>query len=231
MAETVMEKTQEIKGKGNGKRMMVIGIILALAVVGGAGIAWYYSYQNSHYIVTENANVTGELINIAPGGSGVINEWLVQTGSKVTENQVIGSIEVTAGGSSVTQLLRAPADGTVIKTDATVGKPVAPGQVLAVLTDMNDLYVEANIKETFINEVAKGQLVEVTFDAADGVVLNGEVQSIGLAATSIFSLLPDTNSGGSFTKVTRVIPVRINLPDDSGVSVLPGMNAKVKVHL
>ncbi len=233
MAETATAKNTK---RGNGKRLRIIAIILALAVIGALAIIFYYHYQSSRYIVTENAKVTGEMINVTTTVTGVISEWLVDTGTRVEKSQVLGSEEVTptsAAGSSTgtTWLLRAPAGGTVIKSDAKVGAPVAPGQVLAVIMDMDSLYVEANIKETAINKVAVGQKVDITFDAAKGKVLKGKVRSIGMATTSVFSLLPDMNSGGNFTKVTRVVPVRISLTETEAVKLLPGMNATVRIHL
>lgn len=238
MAENKLVTGTEHK-QGNHKRLKVIGLVLVAALAGALGIISYYAYQDSHYIITENAKVTGEMVKITPPVPGILAEWKVNTGSRVTKGQVLGKQQISGAGeradrgSVLLQEIRSPLDGTVIKSEAKVGTTVAPGQVLAVVADLDSLYIEANIKETEINKVKVGQLVDVTLDAAKNVQLQGKVDFIGLATTSVFSLLPDVNSGNGFTKVTRVIPVRISLLELPAVQLklLPGMSATVRIHL
>jgi multidrug resistance efflux pump len=46
----------------------------------------------------------------------------------------------------------------------------------------------------------------------------------------VFSLFPQSNSGGNFQKVTQVIPVKIALTSLPSVDVVPGMNVTVHIH-
>lgn len=146
-----------------------------------------------------------------------------------------------AGGGNLPQVLplpstvevdiTAPADGTIVQTSAVVGQPVAAGLVLARIADMADAYVVANVPETRIEDVHKGQKVDVTIDAYPGTTFTGRVTEIGLATASSFSLLPSQNTTANFTKVTQVVPVRITLDSHEGKTLTLGQSAEVRIHI
>ncbi|MEY8097244.1 HlyD family secretion protein [Falsihalocynthiibacter sp. S25ZX9] len=110
-------------------------------------------------------------------------------------------------------VLRSPADGTLANLTLEVGDLVNPGALLAALVPMNDLYVEANFKETQIYEIALGATVHISFDAIPDQVFEGHVSSVSPATGSVFSLLPADNATGNFTKIVQRVPVRIDIPD------------------
>jgi len=49
-------------------------------------------------------------------------------------------------------------------------------------------------------------------------------------AAGVFSLFPQSNSGGNFQKITQVIPVKIALTNLPPVDLVPGMNVTVHIH-
>ncbi len=49
-------------------------------------------------------------------------------------------------------------------------------------------------------------------------------------AAGVFSLFPQSNSSGTFQKVTQVIPVKVSIDDLQGLNLVPGMNVTVKIH-
>lgn len=100
---------------------------------------------------------------------------------------------------------------------------------LAVVANMNQAYVTANIKEVNINDIKVGQKVDITIDAFPNELFNGKVENIGQSAESVFSLLPAQNSSGSFTKVTQLIPVKISIDGAANMNLMPGMNASIKI--
>lgn len=231
----------------DGKRKKIIGTVLALALLGGAGIAYYYHYQGVHYVTTEDARVAADLMSVTPQVAGRLASWTVREGDRVEAGQVIGTVDpgVPAGmaagltgmpgadastGADRTSV-RAPGTGIVIRSTAVAGSTVAPGQALAYVADPEAFYVSSNIEETRIERIRPGQRVTLRFDAFPGVTLTGRVDSIGLATTSTFALLPAQNASGNFTKVTQRIPVKIALPSAPGVRLLPGMNVTVSIHL
>lgn len=126
--------------------------------------------------------------------------------------------------------LRAPCDGIVDATFIHAGDYVQAGQWLMMLHNPNNVWVEANIKETEIGEVHVGQAVSVKVDAYPRLKLRGRVIRVGNAATNQFALLPSPNPSGNFTKITQRVPVRIAL-DRSKQPLQPGLMVEVSINV
>ncbi len=108
-------------------------------------------------------------------------------------------------------VLRAPYDGVIGNLSVQTGDLVSAGKRLASLVPMNELYVDANFKETQLARVVPGSKVKVHVDAFDDDAIEGTVQSISPASGSVFSMLPPENATGNFTKVIQRVPVRVVL--------------------
>jgi multidrug resistance efflux pump len=120
--------------------------------------------------------------------------------------------------------------GTIIKNEAMNGQMVQAGQVLAQVADMNHLYITANIKETDLKDIEKGDSVNIKVDGDPDVTFEGTIEEIGYATNSVFSMLPQQNTSDNYTKVTQKVPVKISFQNPSA-KVLPGMNAEIKISL
>ncbi|MCK6255581.1 HlyD family efflux transporter periplasmic adaptor subunit [Fictibacillus sp. WQ 8-8] len=205
-------------------RLLMTNIIAFLVVIvliaGGA----YYYFQNNNYVSTDNAKVTGELHNITAPTDGKLSDWNLEEGKKVTKDDKIGKISGAEKSMSITT----PADGTIIKKQANNDQMVQAGQTLASEVNMDELYVIANIKEDELKDIEEGDQVDVTVDGDDETTLDGNVEKIGFATNSLFSLMPKSNDDGNYTKVTQTVPVKISITNSSD-KVLPGMNAEVKI--
>lgn len=112
-------------------------------------------------------------------------------------------------------VLKAPFDGVVGNLAVQDGDLVSPGQRLAALVPIENLYIEANFKETQVAGIKPGAKVKIEVDAVEGHEIEGTVESISPASGSVFSLLPPENATGNFTKVIQRLPVRIALPKDA----------------
>jgi membrane fusion protein (multidrug efflux system) len=121
-----------------------------------------------------------------------------------------------------------PIDGVVAKKISHIGEVVATGQPIAVIVDLNHIWVEANLEETQVEHVRLGQHVDINVDAYPNTVFKGKVINIGAAAASEFALIPDNRSAGNFTKVTQRIPIKIEL-DDPDEPLRPGMMVTVGI--
>ncbi len=127
--------------------------------------------------------------------------------------------------------IRAPFDGVVGNRAIQSGDYVQSGQRLASLVPLDDVYVDANFKETQLAYLRPGQPVSVSVDALDGHAIAGTVESVAPASGSVFSLLPPDNATGNFTKVVQRIPVRIRGPAKVGAEEVlrPGMSVIVTI--
>jgi membrane fusion protein, multidrug efflux system len=134
-------------------------------------------------------------------------------------------------------VVRAPFDGVVTQVDA-----LQPGTYLvaqtAALTNTgaigliaaNDVWVDANMKETDLTYVKPGDRVDVSVDTYPGHVWTGTVESIAPAAGSEFSILPAQNSSGNWVKVVQRIPVRIRVdPKSENLPLRAGMSVTVEI--
>lgn len=129
-------------------------------------------------------------------------------------------------------VILAPCDGFTSRKEIQEGQLVQPGQTLLDIVDTSDIWVTANYKETQLQHIVPGSMVEIEVDAVPGVKFNGEVVSISTATGSCLSLLPQDNSAGNFVKVRQRVPVRIRFVDnkaDDMVKLRAGMNVECKV--
>ena len=110
------------------------------------------------------------------------------------------------------------------------GEYFAAGTAAMSLVANNNLWVEANFKETEITPLKPGQSVAVEVDTYPGQVWHGHVDSISQATGAEFSVLPAQNASGNWVKVVQRIPVRIALDADADKPQLrAGMSAYVNI--
>lgn len=126
----------------------------------------------------------------------------------------------------------APMAGIIGNRSVQVGQLVKPGSVLGYLIPADNLFVEANFKETQITRMQTGQPAQIWVDAYPDEVFEGSVDSFAPASGSEFSLLPPENATGNFTKIVRRIPVKIRFNAGTDVSRLkPGLSTLVKIKV
>ncbi|MEG6586657.1 HlyD family secretion protein [Dendrosporobacter sp. 1207_IL3150] len=124
-----------------------------------------------------------------------------------------------------------PISGTVALRSVNVGESVTMGQTIFNVVDSSDVWVAANIDETYIGKVHVGQSVEFTIDAFPNKKLKGEVREVGAATGSQFSLLPTENTSGNYTKVTQKLPVKITVSETGDTELKPGMSAVININV
>jgi len=110
--------------------------------------------------------------------------------------------------------VRAPVDGTFSNRLVNTGDFIQAGQRLANVVPLNDVFIDANYKETQLKRIRPGQPVKISVDAYGHRKFAGVVDSISPAAGSVFTLLPPDNATGNFTKIVQRLPVRIRVPKD-----------------
>ncbi|EGW36206.1 efflux RND transporter periplasmic adaptor subunit [Desulfosporosinus sp. OT] len=215
----------------NGKRKVLIFSVLIIMALAIAGVGMYYWFENTNYVSTEDAQVTGDLVNVTPQIAGKLLVFNVSEGQMVQKGQILGRQDLGSLPDSSLEMaiIRAPITGIILKKQNYLGVVVSPGQTLAMMADSSHLYINANIEETKLERLKPGQVVDVSVDQFPDKRFSGTVDSIGQASSATFSLLP-TSTGGTFTKVVQKIPVKITLAK-TDVKLLPGTNAVIKIHV
>jgi membrane fusion protein (multidrug efflux system) len=109
--------------------------------------------------------------------------------------------------------IRAPIDGIVSRRGVEVGARVQPGEPLMAIVPIENVYVEANFKETQLTDVRVGQPVTIVADVYPDTVFHGHVEGLSPATGAAFSLLPPENATGNWVKVVQRVPVRIRIDE------------------
>lgn len=128
-------------------------------------------------------------------------------------------------------VLKAPLDGIATQvSNIQLGRYLAAGSPVFAIVSDQDVWVDANPKETDITWLKPEQDVTVTVDAFPGERLRGHVASISPGTGAQFSLIPAQNASGNWVKVVQRVPVRIALEPGQDLSKLrAGMSVNVDI--
>ena len=167
-----------------------------------------------------------------------------QTNKVLVDDTVVAShpdVQVAAAHlraaylDDVRTALVAPVDGYIAKRSVQLGQRVAPGAPLMAVVPLHGVWVDANFKETQLNNMRIGQPVEIRADVYGGSVsYQGKVESLGVGTGSAFSLLPAQNATGNWIKIVQRVPVRVFFNDPKQLEAHPlriGLSTKVSVNL
>ena len=106
--------------------------------------------------------------------------------------------------------LLAPTDGHIAKRGVQLGQRVQAGAPLMTLVALDQLWVDANFKESQLQQLRIGQPAEMQADVyGQKVVYHGKVVGLGAGTGAAFALLPAQNATGNWIKVVQRVPVRI----------------------
>ena len=218
----------------------LVGVVLVVA-----GVVGYSIYREGQlYVSTDNAQLTGQPIQVGSMNAGQVTAVLPTIGSTVHRGDVVAQVALPSqigtaqngtpkmgflGAGDTRVDVQAPVDGLVIATPAAVGATVRTGDPIVTLIDPNQMWVTANIEETNIGRIRVGQPVQVHVDALNADV-PGKVEAITPATAASASILPPSNASGNFNKVTQLVPVRISVNLGNQLALL-GTSVEVKVRV
>jgi membrane fusion protein (multidrug efflux system) len=122
--------------------------------------------------------------------------------------------------------------GFIAKRSVQLGQRVAPGTPLMAVVPLEDVWVDANFKESQLRHIRVGQRATLIADA-NGFEYHGSVAGFGAGTGAAFALLPAQNATGNWIKVVQRLPVRIVL-DRTELDAHPlqiGLSMEVKVDV
>lgn len=130
--------------------------------------------------------------------------------------------------------LLAPVDGYVAKRSVQLGQRVQAGTPLMSVIALDQLWVEANFKESQLQKLRIGQPVVLVADVyGKQMRYQGRIAGLGAGTGAAFALLPAQNATGNWIKVVQRVPVRIALDPrelvDHPLRVGLSMDARVDV--
>jgi len=168
--------------------------------------------QNAVAAAQAQVGYAGSLITAARAGIQSADSQLAQADLTLSYTRVIARI-----------------DGRVANKNATEGTVVTAGTPLMAVVPRN-VYVTANLKETQLNHIKKGQAVKITVDAYPDLKLTGKIDSVEPASGQTFSALPAQNATGNWVKVVQRVAVKVvfdEIPDEPNRRLAPGMSVEI----
>lgn len=145
--------------------------------------------------------------------------------AQVQQNQgALTNAELQLANATV----KAPVAGVIALKSVEDGEVISLGQQLFSIANLSDVWIAANIEESYIGRINVGQPVEFTVDAFPDQKFTGHVSEVGAATRSQFALLSTENSSSNFTKVTQRLPIKIK-EEESTYVLKPGMSAVVTI--
>ncbi|KOX99158.1 HlyD family secretion protein [Pseudomonas nunensis] len=130
--------------------------------------------------------------------------------------------------------LIAPVTGYVAKRSVQLGQRVQPGTALMAVIPLDQLWIDANFKETQLRDMRIGQPVDIEADLyGSDVKFSGTIDSLGAGTGSAFALLPAQNATGNWIKIVQRVPVRIhvNAEELAKHPLRVGLSTQVDVNL
>jgi len=167
----------------------------------------------------------------------------LKTTSALVDDTVVSSHpDVMAAAANLRQAyltnarstLIAPVTGYVAKRTVQLGQRVQPGTALMAVIPLDQLWIDANFKETQLSDMRIGQPVDIETDLyGSDVKFSGTIDSLGAGTGSAFALLPAQNATGNWIKIVQRVPVRvhINADDLAKHPLRVGLSTVVDVNL
>lgn len=112
-------------------------------------------------------------------------------------------------------IIEAPIDGKVANILVAAGEQATPGAPAIVVVNEEAFHIEVSVDEIDIDQLAIGQPVEITLDALEDTIVQGEVVDVAPTAVE-----------GGVGVVTYLVTINVDAGD---VSLRPGMTANASI--
>lgn len=171
-----------------------------------------------------------------------VQQQLASSVALVDDTEISSHPDVKAAAAQLRQAwlanarttLVAPVTGYVAKRNVQLGQRVQPGTATMAVIPLDQLWIDANFKETQLGKMRIGQPVEIRADLyGSDVTYSGTIDSLGAGTGSAFALLPAQNATGNWIKIVQRVPVRIHINRDELAShpLRIGLSTTVDVDL
>ena len=198
---------------------------------------------NRKFISTQTYQHSGTQVDVDQANLELAEHQLAATRTAVANTRLADHPDVRLAAARLRDAyvalqritIRAPVTGYVDKRSVQVGQRVSSGTPLMAIIPLDQIWVEANFKETQLRNVRIGQPVSLTADLYGGeFVYHGRVIGLASGTGSVFAVLPPQNATGNWIKVVQRVPVRIGL-DPEEIAEHPlrlglSMEATVDTH-
>jgi len=185
-----------------------------------ADLARRQSLEGTGAVSAEEIQHAREAVNVAESALAALHKQQESSHALVDNTTLENHPTVAKAAARVREAylalertrILAPATGFIAKRSVQVGQKVAPGNPLMALVPLDQVWVDANFKESQLRDMRIGQPVTLSADIyGGGVEFHGQVAGLAAGTGAAFALLPAQNATGNWIKVVQRVPVRIRL--------------------
>ncbi len=188
---------------------------------------------NRQKSLADTAAAQGQLAETQASGQTVVIQQDQQKLAQAQVQQAAATLALARQQLAYTTI-KAPVSGSVGELTAQVGQQIQAEQPLLSLVPLqNDqIYVEANFKETATGHLQIGQPAEIKVDAYPGETFHATIAGISPATGAQFALIPPDNATGNFNKVVQWVPIRLTFDPNTNLqpNLRPGLSVSVVVN-
>ncbi|MEB3900218.1 efflux RND transporter periplasmic adaptor subunit [Pseudomonas putida] len=175
---------------------------------------------DSGAIAAEEISHARDDLSVAQSALNSARQQLNTSTALVDDTVVSSHPEVMAAAADLRQAyldharttLVAPVTGYVAKRTVQLGQRLQPGVATMAVIPLDQVWIDANFKETQLRDMRIGQPVEISADLyGSDVKYSGTIDSLGAGTGSAFALLPAQNATGNWIKIVQRVPVRIHI--------------------
>ena len=175
---------------------------------------------DSGAIAAEELSHARDDLSVAEAAVNSARQQLSTSSALVDDTVVSSHPEVMAAAADLRQAyldharttLVAPVTGYVAKRTVQLGQRLQPGTATMAVIPLDQVWIDANFKETQLRDMRIGQPVEIETDLyGSSVKYSGTIDSLGAGTGSAFALLPAQNATGNWIKIVQRVPVRVHV--------------------
>jgi membrane fusion protein (multidrug efflux system) len=108
--------------------------------------------------------------------------------------------------------VRAPISGYMVRREVQLGQQVTPATEMVALAPLDTVWIDANFKETQLENIRINQPVTVKADIyGRHFTYHGRVLGLTAGTGAALAILPPENATGNWIKIVQRLPVRIGL--------------------
>ena len=131
------------------------------------------------YISTNGEIESQNSVNVFPDVSGKVMETRVMLGSPVRRGDIIAYVDPNSPGQYYKKSpVYAPISGSIISTPLKNGMTVSTSTAIAIIGDIANLQVSANIPERYVSVLKTGLKADITVEAYPNVVFKATVTRV-----------------------------------------------------
>lgn len=157
----------------------------------GGAIVSVKTMQAVNTVLHGYVNTNGEVesqnsVSVFPDMGGKVMSTAVMLGSTVKKNDIIAYVDPSEPGTNYrSSPVYAPISGSIISTPLKNGTKVNTSTAIAIIGDINNLQITANVPERYVSLLKIGLKAEISVEAWPGVVFNATVKRVSPVVDSL----------------------------------------------